>query len=45
LPVQDGVGKDQEASSMGTQKTWLEEEERQEDEQTALEHMQTARDM
>ncbi|CAM4601482.1 unnamed protein product [Leuciscus chuanchicus] len=36
LPVQDGVGKDQEASSMGTQKTWLEEGERQEDEQTAL---------
>uniref|UniRef100_A0A671T8L0 Zinc finger protein 142-like n=1 Tax=Sinocyclocheilus anshuiensis TaxID=1608454 RepID=A0A671T8L0_9TELE len=31
LPVQDGVGKDQEASSMGTQKTWIrEEEERQE---------------
>uniref|UniRef100_A0A673HMG8 Zinc finger protein 142-like n=1 Tax=Sinocyclocheilus rhinocerous TaxID=307959 RepID=A0A673HMG8_9TELE len=33
LPVQDGVGKDQEASSMGTQKTWIrEEEERQEKE-------------
>uniref|UniRef100_A0A9J7XTV1 Zinc finger protein 142 n=2 Tax=Cyprinus carpio carpio TaxID=630221 RepID=A0A9J7XTV1_CYPCA len=31
LPVQDGVGKDQEASSMGTQRTWIrEEEERQE---------------
>lgn len=43
FPVQDGVGKDQEASSMGTLKTWLEEA-RREDEQTALEHMQTARD-
>ncbi len=31
LPVQDGVGKDQDTSSMGTQKTWIrEEEERQE---------------
>ncbi|XP_043104313.1 LOW QUALITY PROTEIN: zinc finger protein 142 [Puntigrus tetrazona] len=27
LPVQDGVGKDQEASSMGTQNTWIREEE------------------
>ncbi|XP_067264894.1 zinc finger protein 142 [Chanodichthys erythropterus] len=44
LPVQDGVGKDQETSSMGTQKTWIGEE-RQEDGQTALEQMQTARDM
>uniref|UniRef100_A0A9J7YK68 Zinc finger protein 142 n=2 Tax=Cyprinus carpio TaxID=7962 RepID=A0A9J7YK68_CYPCA len=45
LPVQDGVGKDQEAS-MSTQKTWIREaQERQEDGQTALEHMQTAGDM
>ncbi|XP_073701388.1 zinc finger protein 142 [Garra rufa] len=46
LPVQDGVGKDQDASRVSTQKTWMrEEEERQEDGQTALEHIQTAGDM
>lgn len=45
LPVQNGVGKNQEASSAGTQKTWNREGEGQEDGQTAVQHMQTAEDM
>ncbi|TRZ03724.1 hypothetical protein DNTS_009730 [Danionella cerebrum] len=42
VPVQNGVGKDQEASSVGAQKSWIAEEvERQEDVQNALEQIQT----
>ncbi|XP_065108105.1 zinc finger protein 142 [Paramisgurnus dabryanus] len=36
LPVQDGVGKDQEASSMVTQKTWITEDDSQKGGQSAL---------
>ncbi|XP_051564758.1 zinc finger protein 142-like isoform X1 [Myxocyprinus asiaticus] len=46
LPAQHGVGKDQETSSLVTQKAWTgEEDERQEDGQTASERVQKAADI